>query len=340
MADVAAHAGVSITTVSHVLNGTRTVAPATVTRVRNAVETLGYQTPRAQGVATNTIGFVASNASYAYFAEVVLGVEAEARERGFALLLCASHDDPAIEEQAISALLNRHVDGILISPTADWKRRALPLLSKRPTPFVLVDRSSGADFDQVVTENTAPAERLVSHLAELGHSRIAILTGLPNLSTTSQRLVGYQRALRRWRLPENPDLIVPGESSSKGGRHAVRELLKLAHPPTAIFSSNDAMTVGALQALSDAGLKVPDDVALVAFDDFEWGDVFTPSITVAAQPAYMIGAEAVKLLDLRLRDVRSSTHSSTHTARLPADIIHRSSCGCDHDAFPPRRLRI
>ena len=336
MADVAALAGVSITTVSHVLNGTRTVAPATVNRVRDAIDSLGYQLAKDQGSSlpsTRSIGFVAANSSYAYFAEVVQGVEAESRERGFSLLLCASHDDPELEEQAVSTLLSRRVDGILLSPTADWQKHTLPMLRKRPTPFVVVDRISEAGCDQVATENTPPADALVSHLAELGHQRIAILTGLPNLSTTSERLLGYQRALRRWQVPEAPELIVSGESSSKGGRFAVRELLKLSQPPTAIFSSNDAMTVGALQALADAGLKVPDDMALVAFDDFEWGDVFTPSITVAAQPAYTIGAEAVKLLDLRMHDVRLGAH----TVRLPADIVHRTSCGCDHNSFSAHR---
>lgn len=338
MADVAARAGVSITTVSHVLNGTRAVAPATDARVREAIVALGYQLahePSEGPLITKTIGFVASNASYAYFAEVVQGVEAEARDRGLALVLCISHDDPEIEEQAVSTLLSRRVDGVLLSPTADWRKRTLPLLRKRPTPFVVVDRTSDAGCDQVVTENTTPAESLVSHLAELGHTRIAVLTGLPNLSTTSERLLGYHRALHRWRIEPDPALVVPGESSSKGGRLAVRELLKLAEPPTAIFSSNDAMTVGALLGLADAGLKVPDDIAMVAFDDFEWGDVFTPSITVAAQPAYTIGAEAVKLLDLRLR----GEWLGPHTVRLPADIVHRTSCGCDRGMSLNRRIR-
>lgn len=293
-------------------------------RVRAAVAELGYEGPGQQ--VPGAIGFVVANTSYAYFAVVVQGVEAEARRRGYALLLCDSQDDPDYEAQAISTLLSHRVDGVLLSPTSQWRRTALPALRRRSTPFVLVDRLTDVCCDQVVTENVAPAETLVSHLAELGHTRIAILTGLPDLSTTAERLLGYQRALRHWRLDFDEKLVASGQSTSRGGKTATRELLNLPDPPSAVFCSNDAMTVGALQALRDAGCRVPDDVAIVAFDDFEWADMFIPSMTVAAQPAYTVGAEAVKLLDRRLRNV----NSPAKTVRLPAEVVHRTSCGCGH----------
>ncbi len=324
MADVAARAGVSVSTVSHVLNRTRAVAPDTQDRVRAALADLGYEAAGGAQRAPEAIGFVVANASYAYFAEVVQGVEAEARNRGYALFLCDSHDDPDLEAQAISTLLSHRADGVILSPTAQWRRTALPDLRRKSIPFVLVDRLTDVDCDQVTTENVAPSEALVGHLAELGHTRIAILTGLPDLSTTAERLLGYQRALHHWKLDMDPRLVVPGQSTSRGGKAAARELLNLADPPTAIFCSNDAMTVGALQALRDAGRRVPDDIAVVAFDDFEWADVFTPSMTVAAQPAYTVGVEAVKLLDRRLRD----DHGPARTVRLPAEVVHRTSCGC------------
>jgi LacI family transcriptional regulator len=326
MKDVAARAGVSVSTVSHVLNRTRAVAPDTQERVHAALAELGYEGVGLGQQVPAAIGFVVANTSYAYFAEVVQGAEAEARRRGYALFLCDSHDDPDYEAQAISTLLSHRADGVLLSPTSQWRRTALPVLRRKSTPFVLVDRLTDVRCDQVVSENVAPAETLVSHLAELGHTRIAILTGLPDLSTTAERLLGYQRALRRWRLDFDEKLVVPGQSTSRGGKTATRELLNLPDPPSAIFCSNDAMTVGALQALRDAGCRVPDDVAIVAFDDFEWADMFTPSMTVAAQPAYTIGAEAVKLLDSRLRH----DNSPAKTVRLPAEVVHRTSCGCDH----------
>lgn len=333
MADVAARAGVSVSTVSHVLNRTRAVAPDTEDRVRAAVAELGYEAVGGAQRSPQAIGFVVANASYAYFAEVVQGVEAEARRRGYALFLCDSHDAPALEAQAISTLLSHRADGVLLSPTSQWRQTALPALRRKSTPFVLIDRLTDISCDQVAIENVAPSEALVSHLAELGHTRIAILTGLPDLSTTAERLLGYQRALRQWKLDVDEQLVAAGYSTSRGGRLATRGLLNLSDPPTAIFCSNDAMTIGALQALRDAGRRVPDDVAIVAFDDFEWADMFTPSMTVAAQPAYTVGAEAVRLLDLRLRN----DESPAQTVRLPAEVVHRTSCGCDREPAIRRR---
>jgi LacI family transcriptional regulator len=334
MADVAARAAVSISTVSHVINGTRPIAPETLARVRVAIAELNYQGStrfQASGF-QRAIGFVASNASYAYFAEVVQGVESAARELGYALLLCDSHDDPEIERQSVATLLAHRVDGVLLSPTNDWTRSALPVLRRGKLPFVLVDRTSDVKCDQVVTENTSPAQTLVEHLAEAGHQRIAMLTGLPRLSTTAERLEGYLRALERHEIPRDLDLIVSGRSDSRGGRRGVRKLLQLADPPTAIFCSNDAMTVGALLALRDMGRRVPEDIAVVAFDDFEWADAFTPAITTAAQPAYTIGTMAVRMLQQRISDPVAPPRIS----RLPTEIMHRTSCGC---ARPPARAR-
>lgn len=198
---------------------------------------------------------------------------------------------------------------------------------------MLVDRTSEAKCDQIVTECVAPAQTLVDHLADVGHRRIAILTGLPQLSTTAQRLDGCQRALEARGIPLVPELVVSGGSDSRGGRNGVRNLLRLADPPTAIFCSNDAMTVGALLALRDAGRRVPEDIAVVAFDDFEWADAFTPAITTAAQPAYTIGTIAVHTLHQRITDPALSPQ----TRRLPAEIMHRNSCDCAQAPDPARR---
>jgi LacI family transcriptional regulator len=327
MADVARAAQVSITTVSHVINGTRAVAPETRDRVRAAIETLGYQTPRgrtSEDALRGVIGLIVSETSYAHFAEVIQGAEATARELGYSLLVCRSHEDDELEQRVVETLIAHRVDGVMISPTPDWAETVLARLREREMPFVLLDRKSAVKCDQVLAENIEPSQLLVEHLIDLGHRRIAMLSGYPRLSTTAERLTGYRRALEKRGLPFAPELVVEGGSNAKGGRNGVRQLLELPAAPTAIFCSNDAMTVGALLGLRDCGRRVPDDVAVVAFDDFEWSDAFEPRLTAAAQPAFTIGERGVRMLVERIHD----WSAPARTCRLPTAVVHRTSCGC------------
>jgi LacI family transcriptional regulator len=183
----------------------------------------------------------------------------------------------------------------------------------------------------VGTENEAVSVALVEHLLDLGHRRIGMLTGLEGLSTTQERWRGYVRAHELLGIPVDAALAVPAHSTVGGGRTATAKLLRLDQPPTAIFSGNNAMTIGALLAVKEAGRRVPDDVALVTFDDFEWASAMSPALTAAAQPFHAMGAQAVQLLLRRLAD----PFAPRHIVRLPAEIEHRESCGCHPDAVPP-----
>jgi LacI family transcriptional regulator len=328
MSEVAAAAGCSTTTVSHVLNGTRTVSADTRRRVERAAAELGYhrRTTRPGHAPRNltAVGLTLSGLSNPYFFDLVQGVERELARAGRVLVLADTHDDPETERRAVASLLKHRLEALAMAPTAGWMRRTWPLLRERGVPFVLVDRIVDADVDQVGVENEPGACVLVEHLLSLGHQRIGMITGLPGLSTTVEREIGYRRAHQRRRVEVDPSLLVCGESSVDGGRRAVYRLLDRPDPPTALFSANNAMTVGALTALENRGVAVPADMAVVAFDDFEFSPLVRPRLTTAAQPCHAMGARAVQLLLRRLAD----PSLPFQTVRIPASIEHRDSCGC------------
>lgn len=326
LADVAAASGVSITTVSHVVNGTRFVAPDTRARVERALSDLKYVSPVTSRpeAGASTIGLAITGSSNPYFGELIQGVESELSRSGRALLLCDSHDDPGREAQAVSTLLAHNVDAIIMAPSTRWKTDTLPLLRRHATPFVLVDRLSEARCDQVGVENELASAKLVEHLLDHGHTRVGMIAGLGGLSTTVERVDGFRRAHAASGVPLDEALVVSGHSTTSGGRSAVHQLMNSANPPTAIFSANNAMTIGALLAFRELGRTVPDDLALVVFDDFDWAGAVTPALTAVAQPFHAVGAYAVHLLARRLADPTAPRK----VVRLPAEIHHRESCGC------------
>ncbi|MFJ4758745.1 LacI family DNA-binding transcriptional regulator [Streptomyces sp. NPDC088763] len=333
MADVARSAGVSVATVSHVLNGTRPVLPHTRQAVLDAVDELGY-TPNtlARSLVTSrtrSIGLAVSAISNPYFTEIIQAVEAAALERGYGLLIADPHDDPRHERKVVQLLHERRVDGMIVAPSPD-PRELLSYLGRHKVPAVLLDRvvdlSSDGSLvcDQICAESAAPTARLVTHLAGLGHRRIGMVAGLPGLSTTVERLAGYRDGLAAAGLAYDGDLVVHGDSESPGAEQATAALLALASPPTALVTANNAMTIGALRALREHRLSVPGDIALCCFDDFAWADLFSPRLTAIAQPSREIGAEAVRVLLDRLAE----PDGPARTLRLPCTFVHRTSCGC------------
>ncbi|MET8632052.1 LacI family DNA-binding transcriptional regulator [Streptomyces sp. NPDC057746] len=336
MADVARSAGVSVATVSHVLNDTRPVRPHTRQAVLDAIDELGY-TPNTLArslvtARTRSIGLAVSAISNPYFTEILQGVEASALEHGYGLLVADPHDDPVHERNAVRLLHERRVDGVIVAPSAD-PGGLLALLSRHGVPTVFVDRLVDAApagtpapqaFDQVCGENVDPMARLVTHLAELGHRRIGLVAGRPGLSTTAERISGYRQGLAAAGLPYDERLLASGDSAAEGAERATTDLLSLAAPPTALVTANNAMTIGALRTLRGRGVSVPDDLALCCFDDFAWADLFSPRLTAVSQPSREIGAEAVRLLLERLAD----PDRPSRTVRLPGVFVHRTSCGC------------
>ncbi|MFI5734952.1 LacI family DNA-binding transcriptional regulator [Kribbella sp. NPDC051587] len=339
MRQVALAANVSVTTVSHVVNGTRIVADETRQRVQLAMKTLGYDRQPATGspltASGRTIGLAMTVANNPYWVDLIQGVEAEAARAGLNLVVVDTRDDARYEAAAVSNLVaHRIIEGLVISPAAGWRSSTLPLVRRQRVPFVAVDRIDPTlHADQVGVENESAAAAVVEHLMHHGHRRIGMLKGIPGLSTSVERLRGFELAHKRNRFPIDPQLIRVGNSSTAGGRTATAELLRLAHRPTALFAANGAMTIGAMTTLQSAGLRVPEDVALVAFDDFPWADLFTPAPTTVAQPSAAIGARAVQLLVRRMED----PDAPPRMMRLPAEIMHRNSCGC---ALEPARSAV
>jgi LacI family transcriptional regulator len=336
MVDVAKLAGVSVSTVSHVINGTRFVREETRRGVLSAIEQTGYtHNTIARSLvraSTNSIGLIISGGSNPYFGELVHTIGGAAGRAGYTLLLGDSNDDADQELAIARALCERRVDGMVMAAAADAQQRTLSYLAAQRLPLVLIDRLPSAAFDQVGVENEEPTAGLVQHLAEHGHRRIGLICGLAGLSTSIERLSGYRLGLEHAGLPYDPDLIATGDSQAEPARQATHRLLAHTDPPTALVVTNNLMTIGAFRALRELGRRVPQDVALVSFDDFDWADLFAPRLTTVAQPVDEIGAEALRLLLRRLADpARPPT-----TVRVPPAFIRRESCGCGADAGPSR----
>jgi LacI family transcriptional regulator len=331
MTDVARAAGVSASTVSHVINGTRFVEPGTQIRVMRVIDQLGYRQNHmaravARGGRTQSIGVAISARSNPYFGAVLSAIDAEVTKLGSTLLLGETAEDVQREFRLVNSLLERRVDGIILAPGPGADADTLPMLERSSTPTVLVDRMRpGQLLDQIGTDNAEPMARLVQHLAvEHGHRRIGLVSGLPGLSTTDERIDGYRRGLLRNGCDDDLGLMAVGASSSEQGEVAAAMLLDGAAPPTALIAGNNAMTVGTLRLLRQRGVDVPGDMAVVSFDDFEWAELLASPLTSIAQDWTEIGRRAVTLLAQRLDD----PERPVVVERVATSLIVRNSCGC------------
>lgn len=326
--DVARLAGVSVSTVSHVVNGTRPVRPETSERVRAAVAAVGYSP---DGVAralrraqTECIGLVVTDTGQAGFAEMIRGVEGEASATGFTLLLADSAEDLERQLASVTALVERRVDGLLLAQVSRTPHSLVESLVARGIRVVLVDRLSTPDVDQVGVENVEPMKMLVRHLVDRGHTRVALIAGDDAIPTLHERRVGYVEALAKAPKPETQEPMIEEVASPAEARRAVHRLCAAPVPPTAFVAASQVIGVGVLQALADLRLRIPDDVAMVVFDDFPYADLFRPRLTAVVQPNVAVGREAVRLLIRRIRH----PEAPHRTVRLKAEIAHRESCGC------------
>jgi LacI family transcriptional regulator len=304
--DVARRAGVSAPTVSRVLNGLPSVDPVLAERVRSAVTELGYRRNtlarnlrRAQ---TTLWAVLVSDVENPFFTALVRGTEDVARETGYWVVLCNSDEDLHKEAGYLVAALGEQVAGVIISPASERGTRLAPLL-EAGTPVVAVDRKArGAPVDTVLVDNRAGADQAVTHLLEGGYERIACITGPQRATTGAERLAGYKQAFRRRGAVVDQALIRHANFREKGGYQAMSNLLARDPHPDAVFVTNNLMTVGALESISDRNLDVPDDIAVVAFDDIPWAHLVRPTITTVTQPAYQIGRCAGELLAARIRN--------------------------------------
>ncbi|MGV8874388.1 MAG: LacI family DNA-binding transcriptional regulator [Rhodococcus sp. (in: high G+C Gram-positive bacteria)] len=328
MDDVARIAGVSVSTVSHVLNGTRKVNVATRERVDAAIVEIGYRrNVVARSLAagrTNTVGLSIAALTNPYFGSLVHAVEQRLSEAGYVLILGDSHDEPASEKKVTGSLLDRQVDGMILAPAAGSELSTIPEIIRSGTPLVLIDRMLDLPCDQVGPENDASAYGLTAHLLDAGHRRIAIVRGIEGISSTTERFDGYARALADRGVDLDPRLILDGRSNVEVAERHVRELMSSSNRPSALVSMNNSMTIGSLKAVRALGLSIPADLAFVCYDDFEWSDLFEPRLTAAAQDVQTIGRTAADLLLGRI----AGREDAPRSIRVPTTFNHRNSCGC------------
>jgi LacI family transcriptional regulator len=325
--DVAREAGVSVFTVSAVVNKKSHVGKKLLERVEAAIKKLNYRPNLiARSLAkqkTHTIGMIVPDIANPFFPMVVRGAEDAAQKHGYNLLLCNSDDNLDKEESAVELLLSKRVDGILLTKAAEDFRPALRQMIKEVNiPFVLVMRTyPKLTKDAVITDDYQGAYEAVCHLARAGRRRIGLISGPLKISNAKARWQGFHDALKAKGLSYDPDLVVEGDYRIESGFRAGHSLL--SHRPDGVYVANHLMTVGLLKAAEEMGLKCPEDFGLVSFDDYPWLGIFRPRLTTVELPKHQLGSEAAELLIKRI----AGDHSKAVVRKLQPELRIRESCG-------------
>jgi LacI family transcriptional regulator len=326
--DVAKRAGVAPITVSRVVNSSGYVSQETRERVEAAVTELGYvPNTLARSLRfkkTNTLALVLPDITNPFWTTVARGVEDAASDRGFNVILCNTDESEAEEGKYLTVLLQKQIDGVVLAP-ARSTAEPVELIQKQRVPVVVIDRQvPHAQVDVVRCDSIKGAYQLVRHLLSLGHGRIAMLAGPPDVSTAVDRVAGYHQALAETGLEAQAELVRYGEFTQASGYDMAQQALTCRPRPTALFAANNFIAIGALRALRDAGVRVPADMTLVAFDDLPPAFVIDPFLTVVAQPAYQMGHKATELLLARLSGQAPAEYQHL---LLPTEMIVRRSSG-------------
>ena len=331
--DVASLAGVSPMTVSRVINESDRVSPETQRRVETAIAQLGYIPSRlARGLSgrrTGTLALIVPDVANPFFTMIVRAAEEVARRSAYRVILCDTRADLAVERDVIEELIAHRVEGIAIAPVSDQSKPHLARLSRFGVPFVLVDRTvAGVDCDAVLGDSVGGAQRLVEHLVGLGHRHIGMIVEKDEVSTARERRQGYESALKAAGLPLDPGLVAETTPDPDGGFKGMGRLLAAEERPTAVFAVNNLVALGAIEAVRHAGLKVPEDVALVCFDDIEFASRLYPFLTALEQPAETFGTLGAQLL---LDRIQGRGPTRDHVVVLPGQLTIRRSCGARTD---------
>lgn len=337
--DVAREASVSVATVSRVFNDATVVREDTARRIRDVATSLRYVPHNgARSLITsrtNTLGVLLPDLYGEFFSEVIRGIDLAARRSGYHLIISSSHSDKTEIEAAMRAMRGR-VDGVIVmSPDID----ADSLLNVPATlPVVLLcSPSRGHEVDSLIIQNCRGAREMVGHLISLGHRRIAILKGAPGNYDASERLRGYRTALREAGIAAERSLERDGGFTEAGGYAATLELLGADPRATAIFAANDSMALGALSALRESGVRVPDDIAVAGFDDIPLARYMDPPLSSVRVPIADLGARAVGML------VDGIAHKNEHTRRrerVSTELVIRQSSGAACAERPPPTRRV
>lgn len=331
MKDVARLAGVSTSTVSHVVNNTRFVSDEIRERILKAVAELNYS-PSALARSlklnqTRTLGMIVTTSNNPFFAEVVAGVERICYQRGYTLVLCNTEGDPERLRHNLEVLLQKRIDGLLLMCTESHSASA-EVFGQRPAiPIVVMDWGPLDSKVDRIQDNSAQGGYLATrHLLEQGHRKIGLITGPLDKLPAQSRLEGYQRALEEAGILFRPEYVVEGDFEFAGGIAGMHQLLALAEPPTAVFAGNDVSAVGVYQALYRAGLQVPQDMSVVGYDDIELARYLTPPLTTIHQPQEDLCRQAVDTLLDRIQ----GADDAPRLIMLEPALIQRESV-CFHE---------
>jgi LacI family transcriptional regulator len=330
MKRIAADLGVSITTVSKVLNGQPDIGQATRARVLARVEQLGYR-PNAVARSlttrrTHTLGVVIPDLMHSFFVEIVAGIEPVMSAQGYGLLLCSSGENPAKERSELDMLRARQVDGIVLaSAHASGNTDLLKKLTALGCALVMIDRDDHPRVrcHRVLTDDEAVGRLATSHLASLGRRRIAHIGG-PPIVHARRREAGYMAALGKHRITSRPEWVVRAGFMEADGYRAMQQLLALRPPVDAVFAANDPAAIGAMKALWDAGLRVPDDVAVVGAGDIAHGDLLRVPLTTVSWSKEELGRRAAELL---LDQIGPHPDGPFRRVVIPPRVLVRESCG-------------
>jgi LacI family transcriptional regulator len=348
MRDVARLAGVSTSTVSAVINGAVPVSPKRRQKVLDAMTALDYQPDAiARGLKTGrtfVIGVIVPDITNAFYPEVVRGIEDTARKAGYGVLLCDSAENPRNEENHLSMLFSRRVDGVLLACCAG--STAYAKTAGRHFPIVFVDRIPPINMKYTVSSDNLQAGYIATrHLIDLGHERIAPIAGNLALSPHHDRLEGFRKAMQESHLPIRDEYMVHGDVQIEDGVSACSLLFNLPEPPTAILAGNNKLLLGVLQELEGRGIQVPEEVSLLGFDDYLWNRYFNPSLTAVSQSTYEMGRCAFELL-LHAMNGEQAPEACKKQIRLPTELRIRNStapplhfhAGLHPDPFIKRRV--
>lgn len=330
MAEIAQRANVSLITVSRALNNRPDVSEETRSRIWALAEELHY-VPNVLARAlvsgsSHTLGLIVADNTNPYYGRLIRAVEDTARSNGYGVILCNTDEDPEYEVSAHKMLREKRVDGILITSIQSGSS-PLRSLAREGTPFVLLNRYvDDLEVDCVVNDNASGAYEATAHLCRLGHRRILHLTGPHTISSVRERLAGYRQALAECGAPFNPSWVLRCNLRLEGGYEAALAALAAPTRPTAIFAYSDLLAIGVLKAARELGLQIPQDVALVGYDDIEFAPFVDPPLTTAAQQSYEIGRRGAEIL---LEKLRWPTGEAWKTQRViyKPQLVIRASCG-------------
>jgi LacI family transcriptional regulator len=323
--DVAALAGISYTTVSHVVNKTRPVSEEVRIKVEAAIQTLDY-VPSAvarslKAKTTATIGLLVPNSLNPYFAELARGIEDYCERNGYCVILCNSDDNPGKQRSYLRVLLEKRIDGLIVASAGGDSSLVQGLAGVR-TPMVIVDRGlDGVEADLVRIDHEYGAYLATRHLLELGHRDIATISGPQNTSVAQMRLAGYCRALEEAGIEVTAGRIVESDFTSTGGYGAATTLLE-RHAPTAIFAANDMIGIGVLRAAAERNIRVPSELSVIGFDDIQMSRYVYPSLTTVGQSILQLGEMAAEVL---LRRIATPARALDQRIVTPSIVMREST---------------